>query len=198
MNYEEGLEHSNEIIGLLFRYCARIEPTGSLRRKESRIDSIEMIASPQLVEADSYWNDGASSLTGEVPGPDRLDAGIRLLERNGALKQVRRLGTSALSPDVPSAGYALIYRQATVVIYTVAPPAQWGVEFVLRTGDDDFVDFIVRKAARMGLALTRGHLERDGETVDTPEEADAMRALGLDWVEPENRNRRLLGPKGMV
>jgi DNA polymerase/3'-5' exonuclease PolX len=198
MNYEEGLEYSNEITSLLFRYCMRIEPTGALRRKESRIHSVEMIAAPQILGENNYWSKGASDLMGEAPGLDRLDVGIRQLERNGVLKKVHKRSRTSRRQNIQGAGYSMRYREATVTIRTVTPPSEWGVEFLLCTGDGDFVDFLLRKATQKGFTLARGHLGKDGMTVGAPEEADVLSALGLEWIDPENRNRGFLNRNGVL
>lgn len=198
MNYEEALGYSNEIISLLFHYCMRIEPTGALRRKETKIDSIEMIAAPQIVDTNSYWNDHASDLGYEVVGSNRLEAGIQLLVGNGVLKRIRDAGSiTARTAVSPTPCYGLQYRQVTVIVYPVIAPSDWGVEFLLRTGDDDFVDFLVKKAAQKGFALTRGRLEKRGKPIGAREEADVLRALDLEWVEPENRNHNFIDWKGI-
>jgi hypothetical protein len=199
VNYEDGLEYSNEITSLLFHYCMRIEPTGTLRRKERDIKSVEMIASPQIVEEDSYWNDQASDLMGEPGGSNRLEAGLRLLQGKGVLGPVQRSeGIATPLAGFHGSGYSLQYKNATIIIHAVASPSAWGVESLLCTGDEDFVAFLVRRAAQKGFALTRGHLDRGGKTIDTPEEADVLRLLGVDWVEPENRNHSFLSQKSML
>lgn len=198
MNYEEAFEYSNEIVSLLFHYCMRIESTGALRRKEVNINSIEMIASPQIVEKDSYWNDHTTELGGEIAGPNRLEAGIELLARNGVLKRAQLgMGVTARKAGSPSPSYYLEYKRLPLTIHSIVPPSEWGVEFLLRTGDDDFVDFIIKRAIQRGFTLTRGHLEKLGRPFAAPEEADVLRALDLDWIEPENRNRNFIDLKGI-
>ena len=189
MDYDEALAYSNEIVSLLFRYCMRLQSTGALRRKEVKVDPVEMLACPQVVEANSYWNQ-AHRPGGEPPGRDRLEAGIAALAQKGALKLVES-SRAASFPAGAGRGprYLLEYRGALVVVYTVNRLSEWGVEFLLRTGDDDFVEFLVRKAAEKGLAIIHGQLQADGKPVDAPEESDVLTRLGLEWVEPDNRNR---------
>jgi DNA polymerase/3'-5' exonuclease PolX len=195
VDHEEGLEYANEVTSLLFHYCMRIEPTGALRRRQIVLDTIEMLASPQIVEGESYWDDEASELAGEAPGSDRLGAGIRVLEQKGVLRLVQNQQPADASQ---SSGYGFHYREASIIVHTVTPPSRWGIESLLCTGDDDFVAFILRKASDKGFAIKRRRLERDGVAVDTPEEADVLNRLGVPWVEPENRNGRFLELNGII
>jgi DNA polymerase/3'-5' exonuclease PolX len=171
----------------------RIEATGALRRKETSIDSIEMIASPQTVKKNGYWNDQAVNLGGEIAGSNRLEAGIELLTRKGVMKRFQgNPGTTDYATESPSSCYSLQYKQVTVTIYSVASHSDWGVEFLLRTGDNDFVDFLRARAAQKGFNLNQGRLEKFGRSVGAPEEIDVLRTLGLEWVEPENRNQHFI------
>lgn len=199
MNYEEALACSNEITSLLFHYCMRIQPTGALRRKEASVDPVEMIASPQVVETNSYWSTERSDLGGEAPGADRLEAGIRLLVAKGALNRVQNYADdSPLRESGQTLPYVLSYRQATVVIYRVVKPSDWGLEFLLHTGDDDFVRFLEGRVLQRGFTLNGGRIERDGRPSEAAEELDVFKLLGLDWVEPENRNRGFLARQGLL
>jgi len=199
VNYEDALAYSNEITSLLFRYCMRIQPTGALRRKEAVVDSIEMIASPQVVGTNSYWTSKGSDLSGEIPGMDRLEAGVSLLVAKGALNRLpdradfSRIGGSHRPPP-----YVLSYRRATVVVYRVIAPSDWGIEFLLRTGDDDFLEFLEGKAKQRGFFLHNGRIEKNGKALEAPEESDVLRALGLDWIEPQNRKRDFLALEGLL
>jgi len=172
----------------------RIEATGALRRKEAGLHSIEMIASPQEVKKYGYWNNQVVDLGGEIAGTNRLEAGVELLTRRGVLKRLPSgLGRTDYATECPSSRYSLQFKQAPVTIYSVTSYLDWGVEFLLHTGDDDFVDFIVKRAVKKGFTLSRGRLRRLGKSVSTPEEADVFRALDLEWIEPENRHLAFVG-----
>lgn len=197
MDYEEALRCSNEIVSLLFHYCMRIESTGPLRRKEIYIDSVELIASPQIVDSTSYWNEDSDDL--EKVGPNRLEAGIERLVNEGVLGRVSsNPGKTPPVVDILSPRYDLQYRQTKVIVYSVFQPSDWGVQFLLHTGDNDFVDLVIRRATQRGFTLSHGHLEKLGKTISAPEEADVFRVLDLEWVDPENRSLGHTGRTGGV
>lgn len=151
--------------------CERIEIAGGLRREKDQVHDIEFVA---IAKHESRSVD----LFGEgVPHSLLEDALIDIGEfkKNGPrLKQI-------LLPEG-------IYLE----IYIVAPPAQWGVQFVIRTGPADFSHWLVTPK-RYGGAMPAYLLQKDGalwrgkELVPTPEEEDYFRALGLEWIEPRER-----------
>ena len=86
----------------------------------------------------------------------------------------------------------LLYQGVPLDLFSVLPPAQWGVIMVIRTGPAQFSHRIVTPKRYGGLLPS--HLRvKDGavwhgeEMVPTPEEADFLRLLGLEWVEPWER-----------
>src|SRR5208283_5832402 len=142
MKHETVLEYSNEIISLLFHYCMRIESTGAVRRKEAQIDFIEMIASPQIIHEDSFWNDRGDPLYDQAYEPNRLQARIDMLLRVGILKKYNQDPVSK-TISKGTICYILQYKQVKGLIYSILPPSEWGFESLLRTGDESFLNFII-------------------------------------------------------
>jgi DNA polymerase/3'-5' exonuclease PolX len=73
----------------------------------------------------------------------------------------------------------------------------WGINVTLRTGCAAFSQWLVTER-RKGGALPTGMQMRDarlywlGTVIDTPEEVEVFEALGLDWIEPEERTDKLV------
>ena len=105
--------------------------------------------------------------------------------------------------------YRVKYRGEKVDLFVVTPPAQWGPVFAIRTGDKDYSHWLVQQGYPRGVHEDKGHLEKwiarrqyhedlpvtvperlPGmlvEVLQTPEEEDFFKALGVPWVEPERR-----------
>jgi DNA polymerase/3'-5' exonuclease PolX len=80
-------------------------------------------------------------------------------------------------------------------LFLVTPPAQWGVDFVLRTGPADFNKWAVT-SRRKGGGLPSNAVMHDAgvyvnnKLVPMPEEIDFLNFLGLGWLEPGERAAR--------
>ncbi len=77
-------------------------------------------------------------------------------------------------------------------LFIVLPPAEWGVLFTIRTGPPDFSRRIVTQRNKRGLlpsdmSVHDGALWRGDEMIPTPEESDFFQAIGLKWIDPEDR-----------
>ena len=74
----------------------------------------------------------------------------------------------------------------------IVRPETWGVQFAIRTGPADFSHRFVTNKSLGGLlpnemTVRDGLLWRAGVVVPTLEEVDFFTAIGLDWIEPEDR-----------
>lgn len=162
----------------LHPYCARIEIAGSLRRRKPEIGDIEIVAIPRDVTVNLL----GELLTDEPTAVDgylqRIAAHITLHKNGAKYKQFSFTGNHGSS--------------YTVDLFLQPDPATWGVNYMIRTGSSQFSRKMVT-ARRMGgwcpdeLRFKDGRIWRDGEPLDTPEEQDVFDALGIDWIEPEDR-----------
>jgi len=78
--------------------------------------------------------------------------------------------------------------RAKIDLFTTTPEC-WGCIYLIRTGSADFSKAIVTRAKRKDLAFLQGRLWGGGDmqALDTPEEADVFKALGLAYIEPPKR-----------
>ena len=81
-------------------------------------------------------------------------------------------------------------------LFIVTPPAQWGVQFMIRTGSAEFSHRFVTIKHQGGLLpsylrVKDGAIWHIGKGVsrmiETPEEADVFKVLGINYIEPEKR-----------
>jgi DNA polymerase/3'-5' exonuclease PolX len=169
--------------------CERIEIKGSLIRGKPDPKDIELLAIP-IIQHVPNIND----LFGGLEEQNLLDYYLdsvyagrewdldRVVKRNGPrYKRLRHVGF--FTPPVPVCCDLFI---------TTAD--QWGAQAVIRTGPADFSHMLVTRALRLGMKQEDGRLwrtHRDGTrtVLETPEEIDYFKALGMDYVAPELRGK---------
>jgi DNA polymerase/3'-5' exonuclease PolX len=165
---------ANDIVEILRPYCTRIEIAGSIRRKKPEVGDIEIVAKPKLIP--SY--DMFGTETEKISMLDDFDySNIGKVSKGGSKYKQIILKDSEVSLD----------------LFIVTFPAQWGVQFMIRTGSAEFSHKMVT-AKQQGGYLPSNYKVRDGAVWDKEgiicmdDERDYFKLCGLEYVEPENRN----------
>jgi DNA polymerase/3'-5' exonuclease PolX len=196
---ELAQEIAAEIVGLLSPFCSRIEVAGSIRRRKAEVGDIEIVCVPKIERQ------MVPTLFGEEPGDsvNRLDEEVREMVLGGSYWGTRPdvNGRSAVGERYKR----LSYRGIGLDLFSVLPPAQWGVLYLIRTGCAEFSHRLVTPRL-MGGWLPTGFKVSEGSIIDgssgvamnTPGEADIFRFLGAPYLEPEQRTAtvRLRPTKG--
>jgi DNA polymerase/3'-5' exonuclease PolX len=161
--------------------CEAIEIVGSVRRGKPQVGDLELLAIPRFGEA-------PRDLFGrptEQP-PDRLDQKLRQLLQKGRLRTGPRYGPQWKSLEVAR------WPGLMLELYS-CDRENWGVQMAIRTGPAEFSKALVT-AREWGGYLPAGHqitggfrLHRHGELVPCETEADFFEAMGMAWIEPEER-----------
>lgn len=181
-----------EIIALLTPACERIAVAGSVRREKPTVGDIEIVAMPQMHYALDLFGDSAPEHNVDLL--DKLCDVLLMegtlahrLDKNGrrawGYRYKRGIFTSQTGQRVP------------LDLFSVLPPAQWGVIYTIRTGPSEFSHALVMDR-RYGGAMPSGWMVRGGQllaagpdkVVETPEEQDFFAALGLPWIPPSERS----------
>lgn len=154
------------VVQRLQKVCQRVEIAGSLRRKKALVGDIEIVCVPNqvmdLIGEKSYlWGDVRDAL-----------ATFALLKGGDRYQQ-----------------YGLGICKAGIFVTT---PEQWGMIYTIRTGSAEFSHRLVTPRMYGGLlpegfCVKDGRLWNRGVALETPEEQDVFKAIGKQWVEPENR-----------
>lgn len=150
--------------------CQRVEIAGSVRRQKSEIGDIEIVAIP-LPCVDMF---GAEMEYHQLDSFDWNEIG-RLVKGGHKYKQIE-LHDTGINLD----------------LFIVTPPAQWGVQFVIRTGAAEFSHRFVTPRNFGGLLpsylkVKDGAIWNKDKMVETPEEKDVFDLLGIQWIEPRER-----------
>ena len=158
-------------------YCSRIEIAGSIRRRKPVVTDIELVAVPKLSqERDLFGAIGATHNLLEME-LCTLDETVHFAKAGPRYKQIT-------FPDGD--------QVRKLDLFIVLLPAQWGVIFTIRTGPADFSRRLVTKKRHCGLLpsymqVKDGALWAHGKVIETPEEKDFFRAIGLERIEPWER-----------
>lgn len=158
-----------DIVGRLRQYCKRIEIAGSVRRRKPEVGDIEIVAIP-LPTVDLFGV--------EMYEPHQLDevdwSDFGRLVKNGHKYKQIEMGRCNLD------------------LFIVTPPAQWGVQFIIRTGSAEFSHRLVTAKQYGGmmpgyLKVKDGAIWSNNHIVETPEEQDVFDLIGAEFVPPPAR-----------
>jgi DNA polymerase/3'-5' exonuclease PolX len=180
---------AREMLVILRPACERIEIGGSIRRGKARVKDIELVAIPKTVPV--------LDMFGEVAGTrDLLHELVTEMSQVGVV--TKRLDVNGV-PRFGQRAKMLCYHGIPVDLFT-AQADNWGLQFLIRTGPAEFNRRVVTRTYDGGLlpfTFRVGKLDDKSEhpsylwqgntIIPTPEERDFFAAIGLAWVEPEDR-----------
>lgn len=189
---------AQSLVEQLSSACVRIAIAGSVRRQKPEPQDIEIVAIPSLgrYAVQDLW------------GIDVEEHSVNHLE--DALVTLFDLGEWEFDPALRRNGprYKRLRHIASGVCCDlfITDARRWGIIYTIRTGPGDFSKALVSFARRNGMFVQDGllhkHLaefdaagevkpcpagERCMRIVETPEERDVFKALGLQWLEPKQR-----------
>lgn len=209
------LIHANaaakRLVSAMTPFCEKIEIAGSIRRRKSEVKDIEIVCIPKWAEEGE-----PSDLFGE--GRFRVNTLYRWAGQQQILKWIKP-GVTGIEPwHVKEDGKYwrgyLASLQDTFCVYCpdvpckvdifLATPENFGLQYLIRTGNADFSKEVVTHALRVKFKVEGGKLwdcrrmqRFVGDTsalsftdlaeVKTPDEAHVFAALNLAWVEPCDR-----------
>lgn len=173
---------ADELVALLSPHCERLEVVGSIRRQRPTIGDIELLAVPiAQVGLDLF------GFQAPTPPVYMLDEACQGMVHDGVLSH--RLDKNG-RPACGTKYKRLSYKDVGLDLFSVLPPAQWGVLSIVRTGSADFSHRLVTPIERGGwmprnLYCRDGALwATDGHKLVTPREQDVFAFLGRPYVEP--------------
>lgn len=180
--YATMMPIAEQIVHRLDVACARIEIAGSLRRKRPLIGDIEIVAIPRFRQQTLFDLPGQASLLDEL-----LDA------------WQKRVGPEHFrwGPNGPKLKKFWLTTKCgaeyQVDLFVQPDPATWGVNFLLRTGSEDFSRKMVTPQVEKGympdhLRVSKARVWEGDRVLETPEEDDVFKLYKMEFVPPEERN----------
>ena len=158
------------IIMQLAPFCQRIEAAGSYRRQKPELGDIEIVAVPLFV-TDMFGDVSSKHLLDTVDWESRFG---KIVKGGHKYKQIE------------------LFNGITLDLFIVTPPAQWGIQFMIRTGSAEFSRRLVTSKQFGGLMpscykVKDGAIWKGGKIISTPDEKDVFALLGIDFIPPESR-----------
>ena len=153
-----------EVLELLRPHCIRCEIAGSIRREKAEVGDIEIVAIPKPYQ-DGLFQDGLALVINQwrkVKGEMQY----------GKVKYTQRILPSGIKLDV-----------------FFADENNWGLVFAVRTGSAEYSHKVLATEwVKRGYKSKGGYLMQGGRTYVVREEKDLFERIGVDYVEPRNRN----------
>lgn len=167
MELYRAREIAKGLVEILRPACMRVEIAGSIRRRKPEVKDIEIVCVPNPIIDCVLFSENEFDRILRIIGGHRIKDGEKY-------KQI----------ELPEG--------INLDLFIVTPPAQWGVIFTIRTGDADFSHWLVTHRRQGGalpsfLKVKDGALRNGTIIINTPEEIDFFREIGLDWIEPGKR-----------
>lgn len=176
MELQQAKRLANHWKRLLGPSCERIEIAGSIRRGKPDPKDIEILCMPKL----SY-------------APDLFGApGTQVNALEDALRAVAAAEDAIFLKNGPRYKQIALSEGVHLDLFIVLPPAEWGVQMMIRTGPSDFSHWMVTPR-HAGGGLPSNLKVRDGaiwlreRKIPTPEERDVFKILGTEYTEPSHR-----------
>jgi len=194
MRHDSALKVAESLVEYFRPACMRIEIAGSVRRGKPEVKDIEIVAIPDL----------------SPPPPPKLEFGkpppvVYRTLLDMMVVQMASIGDIHIMKNGDR--YKQIYLKYAGIcldLFLVLPPAQWGVQMVIRTGPADFSHWLVTRKSKGGGLPDDAIVEdgvvgnrirnekgfaREGE-IPMSEEIDFLKFCGLGWIEPKDRVAR--------
>ncbi len=184
--YAEALPVAEQLRDLLAPDCERVVIAGSLRRRKALVSDIELVA-------EARYREEASGLWGDAVRVDVLAERVDVLRESGVLSARpvmlhRADGSEELQTRDGPAYKALTFRGLPVDLFVVDPSrSDFGVILTIRTGPADFSRELVTRCRAWGRRVQGGRLYAHGQYVPCPDERTFLAAVGMPWLEPEER-----------
>ncbi len=182
-----------DLVEMLRSACVRIEIAGSIRRQRSDVKDIEILCIPKMVPVGGRLFDDVGETTAQRSA---IDARVMHLTTDlGGADHL--LEFNRKKPANGSRYKRLFYGGVPVDLFCCLPPADWGIQFALRTGPAEWSKRLVTRRGQGGLCpdncqIQDGRLLWDGNPQPCPEESHFFAKLGVPYVSPELRTDRAL------
>ncbi len=199
MKHADALKIAEELVERLRPACTRIEIAGSVRRGKAKVKDIEIVAVPDLTPVPRP----RAEFGKPIPQWNKTKLDVILMEMflDGVV-EFEKNGEKYKKLRIFKGKDSIAYNLCD--LFLVTPPAEWGVQMVIRTGPADFSHWCVTRKSQGG-ALPDDLIVEDGAVgprvrgdkgdarhgvILTPEESDFLKVLGLGWIEPGEREAR--------
>ncbi len=169
MQWIEAWAIAEKIAAELEHSCTRIQIAGSLRRQKPEVGDIEIVAAP-IFKKDLFGVVSTDHMLNEF---DYSTLG-KLVKNGSKFKQVE------------------LNEGINLDLFIVTPPAEWGVQLLIRTGPADYSHRFVMPKTQGGMLhgwqkIRDGAMWREDRKLPTPEEEDVYKFIDMPYLQPQER-----------
>ena len=167
MDLAQGKKYAKGIIAAIRPYCERVEIAGSILRERPNVNDIDLVVIPK---------DHAA-----------------LVQRCKQRCRVRANGDQNLLLEMNNGVHVDIFiAQPKSRDLFIEQPSNWGSILLCRTGSREHNIYMVERAKSLGLKWNPyvGVYDKDLNIIASETEEDIFKALQLDFIPPQDRERR--------
>lgn len=169
MEYAQARHLAESVCHQLMPYCEKIKICGSIRRRKVEVSDIDIVVLPKL--------EPIKDLFGMVSGHQRHPKFVETINQWHKIKG-----------DAATGKYTQRLYQGYKLEIAIAHPDNFGVLVLIRTGNADFSHLIMKIVNQRGFHQTEGFLYKDTRLIPVPEEMVYFQTLGIEYIQPENRD----------
>jgi DNA polymerase/3'-5' exonuclease PolX len=160
MEYSEAVTIAKKCVEQLNPHCERIIVAGSIRRERLHVKDIELVVIPKPYEVGLFENGFASIVNSWEHCKGHLPC-----------KYAQRM-VDGIKIDIFIVEYG-----------------NWGSQLAMRTGSAEFSHKVLGRAwVNKGYKMEGGYLTYNGKPVATPNEREFFNRIGVDYIDPNQRN----------
>lgn len=183
MKLPQAKNLADRVVKTMLPFCQRVAIAGSIRRCKPEVKDIEIVAIPEYGKPKDLFGIELDNL---------LYGWALQIEREDRIHWIKPNTDEVIRWQVKEQGKYwrgwLVKAQIKLDLFLTTPNT-WGITYLVRTGSAEF------NARVFGLEARKAqHHFRDGklfnevnQEVKCPEEIDVFNALGLAWIEPQDR-----------
>ncbi|MHB8520691.1 MAG: hypothetical protein ACYDH9_08025 [Limisphaerales bacterium] len=172
MTLEFGEKLASRIAAELQPLCERIEVAGSIRRRRTNVNDIDLVILPKPGKLPAIKTRCSERCAAVIDGPQNTI--FRLALPNGGDVQID-----------------LFFARPAIKDLFQEIPSNFGAILLCRTGSKEHNIYLVEHAKKIGLKLNPygGVFDEEGYCLAAATEEEIFTALNLDFIPPESRDR---------
>ena len=167
MELSKARKYAEQIVGELKPMCNRIEIAGSIRRGKPMVGDVDLVIEPKPGQLNAI--------------KQRCLRGGPQVTMDGELNFIMMVGNVQL--DI------FFARPAVSDLFRPLPP-NFGSLLVCRTGSREHNIWLISRAKANGVAwLPYQGVVKNGKVIAGDTEAEIFKAIGIEYVKPEDREK---------
>ncbi len=197
---------ASEVKDLLYSSSGKIEIAGGVRREKPQPHDLEIVCQPTYEQVFGHLN-SVDRRMHELVSLGKIQLGDPFVQvrKDPETGKEREIWCKA---PFSEKYYRVKYKGEKVDVFVCTPPAEWGVELTLRTGDGGHNIWLVKQGWLRGIFFREGHLVQHvddqgryipmgakvkegqktyGKVLSTPEERNVFDVLRIPWKDPKDR-----------